>query len=319
MNILEVKDFKKDIVPLLCDILENRLYGFENDYEEHYVTDYYYHWDDRLGETFLHSALTQENPCAAFYEHFLPNYYDSEPALTVDDIINRCTLSKEEKDVLYHYSDDIQDWLNTNVSYYYHDAHFLKETVQVNLMLATDHESSIDMAAYNGLNRFSGFSGELTADCALSLIAEQFGKNKKLQNSVKEQAKMEGEYADRKIYEDNFVESTMQELENFSCCMGGLVFLVELSFSDFIKLKTMMKEGRGSITISENVTCGLFSPWAGSGSVLEINLPHEITVPASLVWDAWIEGSKIHGYDIDQVYGICSSAWTSCVELNDMD
>ena len=70
-----------------------------------------------------------------------------------------------------------------------------------------------------------------------------------------------------------------------------------------------------TLTISKNATCGLVQYWDGSGSVLEIQLDHNVVIPKKMVWDAWVDGTKPHGYDVDEIYGLIGSAWNGEVKL----
>lgn len=63
--------------------------------------------------------------------------------------------------------------------------------------------------------------------------------------------------------------------------------------------------------------CGIYDPWIGGGSVLGIELPADVIVPADMVWSVWIDGTKMHGYDPGEVYGLCKSAWKPSCRLID--
>lgn len=322
MDILEAKNFQRDVLPLLRDILKNRLVGYCETDEDFFTTEYCCTCEDTLGNTFLHKESTQKDPYVAFFEDFYDTFYlsiNEFPVLTVKDILRLETLEQEETDLILTNEDSVQEWLNEHVKYEVPVDHFFAEKVQVNLMIATEAESSSDMGSYTVLNDFSNFRGVLEDDCALAWLAQQFGKKDELQRCISALAQMQGEYAGRKVYSDSFIESAMQELENFPHCMGGVTFLLEMPFSDFIGLKKMMKKKNGVIKVGKDVECGLFSPWVGGGSCMELKLDHEIEIPVSMIWDAWIEGSKMHGYDVNEGCGMCSSAWKPCVTLIDTD
>ena len=106
--------------------------------------------------------------------------------------------------------------------------------------------------------------------------------------------------------------SCVQELLNFTHVMGAFTFLLEMPLRDFLKIRGM---DYGEIVIEKDVMCGLFNPWVGGGSILEIELPENLTIPADMIWSVWIEGSKKHGYDVDEVYGLVSSCWKNCSRM----
>ena len=64
-----------------------------------------------------------------------------------------------------------------------------------------------------------------------------------------------------------------------------------------------------TITIGKDVDCGLFAPFVGGGSCLEIACDENIVIPVSCIYDLYIEGLKPHGYDIDEVYGLIRTCW----------
>ena len=62
--------------------------------------------------------------------------------------------------------------------------------------------------------------------------------------------------------------------------------------------------------------CGLFNPWNGGGSVLEVQLEKDIEIPLSILFDVSMDGEKTYGYDVNEVYGLCGDAWDAEVTLN---
>lgn len=55
---------------------------------------------------------------------------------------------------------------------------------------------------------------------------------------------------------------------------------------------------------------GVFAPWNGSGSVLDIELDKELTFKREDIYDVQIEGAKPdNGYTVNQTYGLVSGAW----------
>ena len=116
--------------------------------------------------------------------------------------------------------------------------------------------------------------------------------------------------------------------------MNTLIFLCKMSLMDFVNLKDMIKsekklndsyeyekrKGVKTFTISKNAMCGLYDIWGGGGSVLEIELEKDVVVPTKAVFDVWIDcrGCRANGrgYDVSDVYGMGSNAWTGSVTLN---
>ena len=65
----------------------------------------------------------------------------------------------------------------------------------------------------------------------------------------------------------------------------------------------------GYITLGKDTMCGLFDPWDGGGSVLEIQLEKEVRIPIRYIWAALPDGCGRGRYDVGDVYGMCASAW----------
>lgn len=59
--------------------------------------------------------------------------------------------------------------------------------------------------------------------------------------------------------------------------------------------------------------CGLYDPWSGGGSVLEIELDKDVKLPIKYTIFC-VEGCKMHGYDIDEVYGLIGSCWKETIK-----
>lgn len=103
--------------------------------------------------------------------------------------------------------------------------------------------------------------------------------------------------------------------------MMTLTFLVKMSLRDLMKLNQLIKlqdrDGRhydarqnpdcGYIIIDKKTTTGLYDPWGGGGSVLEVELDKDVKLPIKFIRSALPDGGD--GYSIEEVYGMCGSAW----------
>lgn len=120
-----------------------------------------------------------------------------------------------------------------------------------------------------------------------------------------------------------FLESCRVELANLPSHMSTLTFLVRMTFEDLITLNRCIRlqdrNGHfydakknpycGYIVISKDTMTGLYDPWFGGGSVLEIQLEKDVRLPIRFIRSALPDGCD--GYSIDSVYGLCRSAWES--------
>ena len=112
-----------------------------------------------------------------------------------------------------------------------------------------------------------------------------------------------------------FLETVLQEVANGYGC-EALTFCVKMTLGQAIALKEKMKSNQnGSIVLDKRVECGLFDPWEGGGSVLEIACEKDIEIPFKNIWKLYIDKRRGNRYDsIHNVYGTDSSIWRDCLK-----
>jgi hypothetical protein len=84
--------------------------------------------------------------------------------------------------------------------------------------------------------------------------------------------------------------------------MNALTFFTKMTLKEFIDYQ----ENPTDLTISIEKNCGLYDPWNGAGSVLEIELEKPVKIPKKYI-EMHIDGCR--GYGVDEIYGMCSSFW----------
>lgn len=103
-----------------------------------------------------------------------------------------------------------------------------------------------------------------------------------------------------------FLSTVCQELDNMGYSFGVVTVLVNMSMNDYAKMLQQDSE----VTMPKGCMLGVFAPWNGSGSVLEIELDKDLTFNREDIYDVQIEGVKPdQGYTVNQTYGLVSSAW----------
>lgn len=115
---------------------------------------------------------------------------------------------------------------------------------------------------------------------------------------------------------NKFLSTVCQELDNLSYTFGVVTVLAEMSMNDYAKL---LQQG-SEVTMPKGCMLGVFTPWNGSGSVLDIELDKDLTFKREDIYDTQIEGAKPdNGYTVDQTYGLVSSAWQKpkAIEVKD--
>ena len=107
-----------------------------------------------------------------------------------------------------------------------------------------------------------------------------------------------------------FLETVLQEVANGYGC-EALTFCVKMTLGQAIALKERMKESpNGSIVLDKKVECGLFDPWEGGGSVLDIACEKDIEIPFENIWKFYIDERRSNRYDsIHNVYGTDDALW----------
>ena len=112
-----------------------------------------------------------------------------------------------------------------------------------------------------------------------------------------------------------FLETVLQEVANGYGC-EALTFCVKMTLGQAIALKERMKESpNGSIVLDKKVECGLFDPWEGGGSVLDIACEKDIEIPFENIWKFYIDKRRGNRYDsIHNVYGTDDSVWGYCLK-----
>ena len=112
-----------------------------------------------------------------------------------------------------------------------------------------------------------------------------------------------------------FLETVLQEVANGYGC-EALTFCVKMTLGQAIALKERMASNQnGSIVLDKKVECGLFDPWEGGGSVLEIACEKDVEIPFKNIWKFYVDTCGSSRYDsIHNVYGTDDSIWRDCLK-----
>ena len=123
-----------------------------------------------------------------------------------------------------------------------------------------------------------------------------------------------------------FKTALCDELNNYGYSMAQLTFLIK---TDNLDLLDALAKGLASeaeitadnvsdetglfLSFDKSVMFGIFEPWAGGGSLLEMKLDKPLVVPAGFVKGVQIEGAGKglnRGWTVNDVYGLMNSCWT---------
>lgn len=262
---------------------------------------------------YLNIIFNSDNPREMFQEILFDWAIDYDVEYGFAEIKKeiRSELTDEENEFLDELDSEGQDLLREYIYFYYDEKDFDTD-LHVNLMIDCGNRK-YDYTCDNVLN-YCG-DGEFKEHSSILWLAEQFGKADKLKEVCKKLYNEDGDYIDREIQEDKFIESCVQELENASCQCCTLTFLVSISLVDLIDIleKQKTNEYTQYIVLGKETECGLFDTYNGGGSCLEIELDNDVTIPLKYVRFC-VDGCRTYGYDVDEVYGLIGSCWKNSIK-----
>ncbi|MBQ6403313.1 MAG: hypothetical protein IJI27_05355 [Oscillospiraceae bacterium] len=286
----------------------------------------YSDYRDEIDEKTAGEILKSEDPDTAFEEK-LDSWYGDYEWRIKDDLCNeiQAKLENDKDNFPNGLSDEQKELVNSfimdSVWFNYPRDHFLKQELCVNIMLDTG-DGNYDYSLNSVYPCWYGRYGDRIDDKAgIVWLAKQQGYTKtKLWKALKD-----GDMADPK----GFLESMRVELANLPSHMATVTFLVKMTFEQLLELNKALKwrekDGRcydareypqcGHIVLGKETMCGLYDPWSGGGSVLEIQLKKDVRLPIKYIRCALPdEGGYPHEYSIGRVYGMCMSAWKNTVK-----
>lgn len=280
--------------------------------------------DRELSNGFLKEIFEQDNPQESFYEKLDAWAMDYAIEYGEDDLEQdiRKELTDEENEFFTDHFDEIWEYVKEN-TYFYYDAENFNNEIKVNIMVDCGNWN-YDCTCDNVLNWYgSSGDGSIDKESSMLWLAKTQGKATALRKACKQVHRDDGYYVDRDVHKDKFIESCIQEFENLPSAMATLTFLVKMSLFDLfdvIELKHKEYDEKGKydprknensksyMVLGKETMCGLYNPWSGGGSVLEVELDKDVKLPVKYaIFD--IDGCKMHGYDIDEVYGLVGDCW----------
>lgn len=187
--------------------------------------------------------------------------------------------------------------------------HFMKDDMNLNLLIGTLYEQNSD---FTTIKDYYHWGIEDAKYNGLTWLIKQQGYTAEDLKKV-----MEGEESSSK-----FLNSVCEELANHTYSMGCLTILVKSNLEEYCDIfkrdektkKLIPKE----LVLPKDIMLGIFNPWNGSGSMLEIKLEKDLVLPTELIWDCQIEGVKPgYTYSVDNVYGLIGSCWKESLGIRE--
>lgn len=315
-----------EILKTRIDEILKKMRGVNEDGGIEIYTDYR---ERELSDSFLKEIFEHDNPKEAFNDELADWAMDYAMEYGEDELKKdiRKELTDEEEKYFTNNLDEIWEYVRENTYFYYNSEDFNNE-VKVNIMVDCGNWN-YDCVCDNVLNWY-GNSGDGSIDKESSMLwlAKTQGKATALRKACKQVHRDDGYYVDRDKNKDKFIESCIQEFENLPSHMATVTFLVKMplfNLFDLIELQNKEYDEKGKydprkneksksyIVLGKETMCGLYDSWSGGGSVLEVELDKDVKLPIKYAIFC-VEGCKMHGYDIDEVYGLIDSCWKETVK-----
>ena len=293
----------------------------QKDAEGHLFVEIYVAYRDNLEDYHLKKILEADDPRMKFYEELYEWYFESAHALendAVDFVMNNDEVSEFiDEDNEWDVCTYIRDLFMDKVYVKYPEDYFLGQNVYVDIMLDTgdmNYDFTLNCLGPHYAAYYT--EGKLPDEASLVWLAKQQGYTKtQLKAALKERPKDSG-----------FLQSVYDELNNSGSHMNTLVFLVEMTFGEYLDLLDALKteedlnksytpkdrKGRGYLVIDKKVNCGLFDEWSGGGSILELKLDKDVRIPFRYIFKA--KPDCCINYNIKSVYGVCNSLWNGQIK-----
>lgn len=238
-----------------------------------------------IDEAYLDAFADYEND---ILDDFKKWYAKQNCGIDVNDVVN--TLSE-----------NFDDFIRINPDY----NHFLNQAVNTLLILDTgdaNYDFSLnpnDSVVLYGIDDLSDEDIKLLDKSSLVFLLNQCGYSK---NDLLELISSEGDTSDA------FLKSVYNEIVNATSSMNAFVVLSSNTVEDLINFSNC-----DSVTVAKSAVCGLFDMWNGGGSILEIELPKELKISTSNIYNFIPdEGStNAYGYTVSNVYGMTGSCYES--------
>ena len=318
------KDPRERLEAEVLSLLREKFYLRENG-DGTFSQEIYADYRDEMEDKTAAEICESDDPRQTFYEKMYEWYDDYAYQL-------RCDLQNElEKELETAYPDGLSEEERTAleeilieaVYYDYPEEHYLRQEFCVTIMTDTG-DANYDFVLNSAYPCWYGKCGErIDRRAGIAWLARSQGYSKtQLQNALQE-----GDMAKPK----GFLESMRVELANLPSCMSTVTFLVKMTLEQLMNVNAALhyrarnhssdaknRPNCGYVLLGKETMTGLFNPWSGAGSVLEVELEKDVRLPVKFIYSALPDGAGHWEYgSVGNVYGMCGSAWRdSLKEIN---
>ncbi|MDD2269238.1 MAG: hypothetical protein PHY15_06780 [Eubacteriales bacterium] len=283
-----------EVERLVRKILENEtsLTKVDNGY---YEGEIYVDYRDELEDSTIRKIFKNDNPREAFDNImdeilFEADIYEDEEIMSV--------ILKHLPDGMYEtYYQFILDFVSTYVSYAVPEDHYLAKQVEIDILLDAgdanyDYSLNAVYPCYCG-----SYDEDILDEAGIVWLAESQGYSKEQLKA----ALYESECGDSR-----FLKSLRNEVLNTTTSLNAVTFFANMTLGECLTLNEKVAAGE-NVLIPAGTPCGLYDPWNGAGSILEIELEKDIVLPAKNIDSILPDGTR--GYSVSEIYGMCLSFW----------
>ena len=317
----EMQDvLKREII----DILEAKYY-LDKKPDDCFTLEIFADYRDEMQDQTAGEILRADHPDFEFdekmYEWYSDYAYD-ELAKMRETVKNK--ILEDESYVGYEeeVEEYVEEFFECHVWPEYPEDHFLNQDFYVNIMLDTG-DGNYDYVLNSVYPCWYGRIEDGIDDKAgIVWLARQQGYTKtQLRKALKGGEDLAAP--------SGFLRTMYQELVNLPSHMSTVTFLTKMTLRQLIEVNRALKwcekngdryDARknpqcGYIVLDKSTMCGLYDPWSGGGSVLEIELEKDVKIPLKFVRSCMPDGAASkYEYTIESVYGMCGSAWQDTVK-----
>ena len=283
-----------EVERLVRNILENETHLTKSDggcYEGEIYIDY----RDEIEDSSIGKIFKNDNPRDAFY-----NIMDEilcEADIYEKDAIMGIILKHLPDGMYESYYQYISDFVSDHVFYTVPEDHYLGKQVEVDILLDAgdanyDYSLNAVYPCYCG-----SYDEDIPDEAGIVWLAESQGYSKEQLKA----ALYKSECGDSR-----FLKSLRNEVLNTSTSLNAVTFFANMTLGECLTLNETVAVGE-NVLIPAGTPCGLYDPWNGAGSILEIELEKDIVLPAKNIDSILPDG--IRGYSVSEIYGMCLSFW----------
>lgn len=286
----------KDIKELVKEFLAEN-YGYAKQKDGNYHFEIYTDYRDKIDDSTAQEILEDDSPRDILIEKLWDGYQEQEWDIT-DNIVDGFEEKIESK--LFEH-EDIREAFMDVVCVDYPEDWALSQEFCFNIVVSNG-DDNYDFWLNEHIVDEDGKVDENAEKAGLVWLAKQQGYTFEEVVEILKKDPVERP--------KTFLETVQQEIDNGYGC-EALTFCVKMTLRQAIELKEKMKSNpNGSIVLDKRTTCGLFNPWDGSGSVLDISCDKDIEIPFTNIWKFYIDERRTNSCEsIHNVYGVTDAIW----------